>query len=284
MRAEILEIRAQFPADLLGEYYRRLVTEIGDGGDSLSWGADDSGTAENLRQAILANRFDYGIKDLPPETLGQINKIFAQLLGHKFETSHFEQRQLRESLFYISAKEKVTGELCGIFGGKTENKFTRRKAGVYIYFGPISNRPLEKKILAPVLLNLANFVINEGWDDLDKCREVFPDRQPTVGLFLDYFSSNELNQIVFQAVSQGVGAYFEAGQLFFDEDKKPLVLYPTAYTLDLGLYWFHYAKPLENLRGLMLLSPEYQGYYLAGFSPGRQQPPYYLFDRYRKRG
>lgn len=283
MRAEILEIRAQFPSDLLGEYYRGLVTEIGDGGNSLFWGADDPGTAENLRQAILANRFDYGIKDLPPETLGQVNKIFTQLLGHKFETSHFEQRQLRKSLLYISAKEKVTGELSGIFGGKTENKFTRRKAGVYIYFGPISNRPLEKKILAPVLLHLANFVVSEGWNDLDKCKEVFPDRQPTVCLFLDYLSSNEANQIVFQAVSRGVGAYFEAGQLLFDENRKPLVLYPTAYTLDLGLYLFHYCRPLGNLRGLMLLSPEYQGYYMAGFSYNHQ-PPYHLFDRCGKKG
>lgn len=283
MRAEILEIRAQFPSDLLGDYYRRLITEIGDGGDSLSWGADDSGTAENLRQSILANRFDYCIKDLPPETLGQVNKIFTQLLGHKFETSHFEQRQLGESLFYISAKEKVTGELCRIFGGKTENKFTRRKAGVYIYFGPINNRQLEKKILAPVLLHLANFVVSEGWDDLDKCKEVFPDRQPTVCLFLDYFSSEEANQLLFRTVSQGIGAYFEAGQIFFDENQRPLVLYPTAYTQDLGLYVFQYGKPLGDLRGLMLLSPEYQGYCLEGFSPGRQ-PPYYLFDRYKKRG
>lgn len=281
MRAEILEIRAQFSADPLGEYYRDLTMAIG-GKRKLPWGADDPVIAKDLRQAILANEFDAEVKLHPPNTPSQVNKIFSQLLGRKFENLHYWHHRLEKSLFSVSAKEKVSGELWWILGGKVENKYTQRNDGVYIYFGPLREGLSETKVLRPLLFKIAELVVVDAWDDLDKCKGIFPDQQPTVCLFLDYFSSNELNQRVFQAVSQGVGAYFEAGQLFFDEDRKPLVLYPTTYTLDLGLYLFCYAKPLENLRGLMLLSPEYQGYYLVGFSYNHQ-PPYYLFDRYGKK-
>lgn len=242
MRAEILEVRAQFPADPLGEYHRDLTMTIS-GEGKLSWGADDPEIAKGLRQAILANKFDTEVKLYPPNTPSQVNKIFSQLLGRKFENLHYWHHQLEKPLFSLSAKEEINGELWWILGGKVENKYTQRNDGVYIYFGPLREGLSETKVLRPLLFKIAELVVVDAWDDLDKCKGIFPDQQPTVCLFLDYFSSNELNKRVFQAVSQGVGAYLEAGQLFFDEDRKPLVLYPTTYTLDLGLYLFCYVMP-----------------------------------------
>lgn len=281
MRSEILEIRAQFPHDPLGDHYHDL-TEAAGGKRGLLWGADDPVIAEDLRRAVLANQFDIGVKLRPPEDILQINRIFSQFLGRKFENQfYYCHRQLEGPLFSISAKEN-SGESWWVLGGKVENRYTGRNDGVYLYFGPLKEGSSENKVLMPLLFKMANFVVVDAWDDLDKCKEIFPDRQPTVCLFFDFFSSDKANWAVFLAVSRGLGAYLEAGQLFFDEGKKPLVIYPTAYTPDLGLYLFHYG-PLGNSKGLMLLSPEFQGYHLTGFSH-QYQPPYYLFDRYGKKG
>lgn len=271
MRSEKLDIRAQFPEDFLGGYYRAVI-EGNRGEEGRVWGADDPQTAKDLIKDFSSNSFDYDIKHNPPDTLRQVNKIFNQLAGGNFSVSHFWTQQLKEPLFSVSAKEQATGEIFWVLGGKARNKYTNNSDESFFYFGPIGNNSRESGITRPILMNLADFVINSGWEQLNKCKKLYPDIQPMVCRNLE-----SSDQFLFRLVLRATGAYFATGQVFVDEGKRLFVLCPTAYTSDLGLYVFQYGEEWGNERGLALLSPECQGYVLSGFS-FEHRPPYYLFE------